>query len=223
MINSRSKYADDHSKPVSHMPAKDDPRVTNKWNKETVAFKMTMSQLDTEQDCTAIKDSNSHYKFRTTQEEGKLLIRQQPCICSHCLDDDYSNCEVKLWFDEVEMRPKGRRNPNADHLAQQENEQNFGVNEGDYEVQEILDRKVEHGVVFYKVAWKGYTKTSWVSEDDIEAPEAVKDWEICQSNLELEHNKSSNDDNEEIDEMTEDEEVTSMESTYGEDIDFMEE
>ena len=74
MINFRSKYADDHGKPLSHMPAEDDLWVTNKWNKETVAFKMTISQLDTEQDCTAIKDSNSHYKFYTTQEEGKLFI-----------------------------------------------------------------------------------------------------------------------------------------------------
>lgn len=77
------------------------------------------------------------------------------------------------------MKEKGVRNPNAEHIRQQLIENQDVLEEGDWEVNQILRSRVHQGSVQYLVEWKGYEKLYWVNEQDLDAPELIEDWELA--------------------------------------------
>ena len=48
-----------------------------------------------------------------------------------------------------------------------------------WEVEEIKDKKKVYGETFYLIKWTGWPSeyNQWVAEDDIQAPEAIQDYE----------------------------------------------
>lgn len=50
----------------------------------------------------------------------------------------------------------------------------------EFEVEEVLDRRVSNGNVEYLLKWKGFTSrhNSWVIENDVNCPELIKKFEI---------------------------------------------
>lgn len=165
----------------------------NKNMRATVAFQMTMTMLDEEEDVTAIPGTNKLYEFRTTEVDGTLMVRDTPCVCKACLDENWQLCENDGWCEAV-MHFKGTRNPNAKHLAQQLNNEDVTMidREDDMEINAILDRRFVNDTIEYLIEWKGFEQTSWVSAVDVEAAELIENWEINNVDIDLVPLLSSN-------------------------------
>ena len=114
---------------------------------------------------------------RVTNTPGEIYVRASPCVCKHCLDENWGECEVGGWV-LSRMKTKGMRNPNAKHILQQLHEENLALPEEEYEMLSIQDQKVKAGELMYLIEWKGYEKMSWVRADVLNAPEILEDWEI---------------------------------------------
>lgn len=93
-----------------------------------------------------------------------------------------------IWTKKV-MQKKGLRNPSAKHIDQQEVDTPFGLNEGEYEVEEIIKQKVKKGKTMYLVKWKGYEEATWVPAGELNADEIIEDWEI-QNNVDNDNGES---------------------------------
>lgn len=148
-----------------------------------------MSLSDNEQDCTGIAGSETFYEFRACNKVGSLYVRTQPCVCEACLIDDYNHCTTTKagasdWC-YVTMQPKEKRNPNEKYLQQQENSSFQPMDDNDYEIHEVIGKKIANGKVYYQVSWKGYEETSWIQEELINAAELIEDWEIKHLNGEI--------------------------------------
>lgn len=61
----------------------------------------------------------------------------------------------------------------------------FENDSGSYDVDYILDDKIEDGVTYYKIHWKGYNKRhdSWVAEEDFNAPLILKKYKEGQTQI----------------------------------------
>ena len=106
-----------------------------------------------------------------------MYVRAAPCVCDHCLDENWEMCAVGGW-ERKKMSPKEMRNPYAKHIEQQLSAESFVLPQGQFEILSIQQQRVKGGKVQYLVEWKGYETMSWIDEDDINAPELLEDWEI---------------------------------------------
>uniref|UniRef100_A0A034VKJ4 Chromobox protein-like protein 3 n=1 Tax=Bactrocera dorsalis TaxID=27457 RepID=A0A034VKJ4_BACDO len=62
-------------------------------------------------------------------------------------------------------------------------EEDDGGDEEVYEVKDIVGHKVEHGVTYYLIRWKGYTKDddTWEPEDTLSCPDIIERYQNKQS------------------------------------------
>jgi hypothetical protein len=107
-------------------------------------------------------------------------VREKPCVCEHCMVEDYNECETGGWIVRS-MSAKGVRNPNEKHLIQQLSEDVFTIPEGEWEILSIQQQRVKHGKIQYLVEWNGYDTMTWVDADELNADELLEDWEIQNS------------------------------------------
>ena len=55
---------------------------------------------------------------RVTDKPGELYVREAPCVCDNCLDEQWDECTVGGWIMK-KMKVTGMQNPNAKHIEQQ--------------------------------------------------------------------------------------------------------
>lgn len=115
--------------------------------------------------------------FRATDTPGEMYVRAVPCVCEHCLEEDWDACEIGGWKLK-KMNKKGMRNPNAKHIEQQLSEHAFTMDDNQWEVESIQNQRVKGGKVQYMVSWKGYPTMTWVDADKLDADELLEDWEM---------------------------------------------
>ncbi|XP_036319282.1 M-phase phosphoprotein 8 isoform X1 [Rhagoletis pomonella] len=77
----------------------------------------------------------------------------------------------------------GRRGKGKKAQAKVEEEEGDGEGEEVYEVKDIVSHKVEHGVTYYLIRWKGYTKDddTWEPEDTLSCPDIIERYKNKQS------------------------------------------
>lgn len=104
-------------------------------------------------------------------------MRAKPCVCEHCLVENWDQCEIGGWKLK-QMAVKGMRNPNEKHLQQQLSEESLTVAAGEWEVVSIHRQRIKAGTVQYLVEWKGFPTCTWVDANKLNADELLEDWEL---------------------------------------------
>ncbi|XP_004536439.1 ABC transporter F family member 4 isoform X2 [Ceratitis capitata] len=85
-------------------------------------------------------------------------------------------------------RGKGKKAPAKSQVVEEEQEggeeeEQEEEEEEVYEVKDIVGQKVEHGVTYYLIRWKGYTKEddTWEPEDTLSCPDIIEKFKNKQS------------------------------------------
>lgn len=117
-----------------------------------------------------------------------MYVRTAPCLCEHCLAEDWDQCTNTNWERKI-LKEKGFRNPNMNHLKQQLSARSLTIEEGAWEIVAILQQRIAKGREEYLVQWKGYTECTWVEKSQISAQDLLEDFEILMeiSNLQQEN------------------------------------
>ena len=111
--------------------------------------------------------------YRSCGVRGELYVRARPCVCTACLAEDWSECEIGGWK-RCKLTPTKMRNPNIQHLDAQLGE----ADQSGYVVDSIVGQRVHNNILEYLVAWQGYTECTWTPVDQLSCYELIEDFEM---------------------------------------------
>lgn len=104
-------------------------------------------------------------------------MRELPCLCENCRNEDFDDCEhvdyVGEW-DSRKMVKKGMRVANARY---QKNSRKIVRGNKVFTVESVVGRAFFEGVTQYQVYWVGYDEPSWIEADKLNYIDLIEEYE----------------------------------------------
>lgn len=174
----------------------------NHYIRNTLAFTMYIGEDEEEEDCTAVRGSNSMHEFRYTRiyfcyyigapmylvfadcvciyrfpgPEGTVMVRLKPCFCAYCIAQRFHRCKNTYAgkFSTRTMNRKGNRRPKARYHDPSAMEEG----EEEFVPEEIIADRIFEGKYQYLVRWEGYEDLTWHDADTLQCVDMIELYEI---------------------------------------------